>query len=254
MKKSIVFDVDGTAIKIGEDFGLPSLRLKAAISALKPHYHVSIATGRSMHYAKHIIDFLELDSPCIVASGTEIFDPKEQSITWRVAIPNSAHQHIINSLKNNKNSAYSDTHYSAGYIGDTVHDLLDDQTSVIYVLEVAPDEADAITSNLRHPELNVINMHAFDDATKRDLHIHSAKASKEHAVKTLQQILGVNQQDTIVIGDGLNDLHLFKAGGTKVAMGNAVIELKNAADKIIGRVDQDGLAEYLETLATKKSK
>jgi hydroxymethylpyrimidine pyrophosphatase-like HAD family hydrolase len=48
--------------------------------------------------------------------------------------------------------------------------------------------------------------------------------------------------------DGLNDFHLFRAGGTKIAMGNADIELKKQADIVIGDVDNDGLAEYLEKL------
>ncbi len=60
--------------------------------------------------------------------------------------------------------------------------------------------------------------------------------------------LGVAKQNAIGIGDGHNDIHLFNAVGTKVAMGNAVAELQSVAEQVIGSVKEDGLAAYFETL------
>ena len=62
----------------------------------------------------------------------------------------------------------------------------------------------------------------------------------------IEQILGADRSEMIGIGDGHNDLHLFAAVGHKVAMGNAVDELKQAADETIGSVQEQGLEKYLE--------
>ena len=83
----------------------------------------------------------------------------------------------------------------------------------------------------------------------KDLHITNDFATKEHAITELFKITQIDVDKTIGVGDGHNDLHLFNAVKTKVAMGNAVPELKEAADRVIGRVDDDGLADYLGELA-----
>lgn len=248
MKPVILFDIDGTAMPIGLSLGTPSERLKAVIGTLQPRYHISTATGRSLYFAKHIIEFLGLTDPCIIAAGTEIYDPVKKEIIWREAIPVHTYDHIVEALKNNKNRAKSGDKPELGITGATITQLLTDDVAVLYVNEVDPLEATELVNVLQHPDLHIINMHAFADDTKRDIHIHSVKASKEHAVNALLDILHVAKKDSTVIGDGLNDLHLFVAGGTKVAMGNAVAELKAAADIVIGSIDDDGMAAYLESL------
>ena len=47
--------------------------------------------------------------------------------------------------------------------------------------------------------------------------------------------------DAIVFGDGLNDMGMFTDEWTKVAMGNAVPELKAKADYVTTAVDEDGI-------------
>lgn len=81
-----------------------------------------------------------------------------------------------------------------------------------------------------------------------DMHVVNSEATKEHAIAELLSRIEVSREHVVGIGDGHNDLHLFNAVGTKVAMGNAVAELKRMADVVIGSVKECGLAEYLEGL------
>jgi hydroxymethylpyrimidine pyrophosphatase-like HAD family hydrolase len=67
-------------------------------------------------------------------------------------------------------------------------------------------------------------------------------------VTLLKNVLNVKQENTIGVGDGHNDIHLFSAVKHKVAMGNAVDELKAASDKVIGSAEDEGFAQYLEGL------
>lgn len=50
----------------------------------------------------------------------------------------------------------------------------------------------------------------------------------------------------IGVGDGYNDYPMLEACGLKVAMGNAVDELKVIADIVAPSIEQDGLAKVIE--------
>ena len=64
----------------------------------------------------------------------------------------------------------------------------------------------------------------------------------------LLRILELTKDEVIGVGDADNDVHLFKGVGHKVAMGNGTERLKSLADEVIGSVDNDGLAELIESL------
>lgn len=73
--------------------------------------------------------------------------------------------------------------------------------------------------------------------------IFSAETSKGHALSMLAEELGINKNEIACIGDGENDLSMFRAAGLKIAMGNAVSELKDAADYVTASNKKDGVAE-----------
>ncbi|MGZ4452134.1 MAG: HAD family hydrolase, partial [Nocardioides sp.] len=54
--------------------------------------------------------------------------------------------------------------------------------------------------------------------------------------------LGLEPQDCLAIGDGRNDLEMFDWVGRAVAMGQAVTDVREAADAVTLPVDQDGAA------------
>lgn len=64
---------------------------------------------------------------------------------------------------------------------------------------------------------------------------------KATAIETLITHLGINQQDTIAVGDGLNDLEMLKYCNTGIAMGNAVQDLKDMADDITDSHNDNGI-------------
>ena len=76
----------------------------------------------------------------------------------------------------------------------------------------------------------------------------SEVANKGVAVKKLMQHLQTNYDDTISIGDGLNDLPMFSATKRSVAVSNAVEGLKGVADVVVESVDNDGVAKFLDSL------
>ena len=76
--------------------------------------------------------------------------------------------------------------------------------------------------------------------------ITSPIATKLHSVLEITKLLGVTPEETIGVGDGYNDYPLLMACGLKIAMGNAVQELKAIADFIAPSVDEDGVATVID--------
>ena len=64
---------------------------------------------------------------------------------------------------------------------------------------------------------------------------------KQKGIRRMLDRLGVPDDDVVVFGDGMNDMCMFGQGWFSIAMGNARDALKDKADYITDRVDQDGL-------------
>jgi hydroxymethylpyrimidine pyrophosphatase-like HAD family hydrolase len=78
------------------------------------------------------------------------------------------------------------------------------------------------------------------------LEICSLRAGKGQGLKALANHLGVDRQQVMAIGDGLNDLDMLAEAGIGVAMGNALPEVQAAADEITGTQEEDGVAQAIE--------
>lgn len=73
--------------------------------------------------------------------------------------------------------------------------------------------------------------------------VFSEKTSKGMALAALAERLGIKKEETACIGDGENDLPMFRAAGLKMAMGNAVPELREKADIILPSNRRGGAAK-----------
>ncbi|WP_158299291.1 HAD family hydrolase [Paenibacillus antri] len=81
------------------------------------------------------------------------------------------------------------------------------------------------------------------------LQIMNIKVSKENGVQLLCNRLGIDVSRIIAFGDDHNDRGLFSIAGYSVAMGNAIAELKEAANEVTANNDDDGVAQVLERVA-----
>ena len=68
--------------------------------------------------------------------------------------------------------------------------------------------------------------------------------SKGMMLQTLQSVLKVSPENTIVVGDGANDLSMFKYSSTKIAF-CAKDVLKKEADIVIEVKDLTEIFKYL---------
>ena len=70
--------------------------------------------------------------------------------------------------------------------------------------------------------------------------------NKAYSLQKLLDHVGLDQSQLIACGDGYNDLSMIDFAGLGVAMGNAVSEVKKAANYITSTNDEDGIAHVIE--------
>jgi hydroxymethylpyrimidine pyrophosphatase-like HAD family hydrolase len=79
-----------------------------------------------------------------------------------------------------------------------------------------------------------------------ELTLFSSAASKGNALVTLARTLDIALDETMAVGDGLNDISMLRAAGLGVAMGHASRRVRASANVVTGSNAEDGLAQALE--------
>ncbi len=79
-----------------------------------------------------------------------------------------------------------------------------------------------------------------------NVEINHADATKGKALLGLCRALGIDPEQTIAFGDGLNDISMLRAAGIGFAMGGAPDPVLAAADEITADCDHDGVAAAVE--------
>ena len=70
--------------------------------------------------------------------------------------------------------------------------------------------------------------------------------TKENAIIKITEVCGFSIDSIIVFGDDYADIGMLELCGIGVAMGNAIDEVKERADIVIGSNDEDGIADFIE--------
>jgi Cof subfamily protein (haloacid dehalogenase superfamily) len=78
------------------------------------------------------------------------------------------------------------------------------------------------------------------------LQIMAGCVSKGNALRLVCEHYGIPLQKTIAVGDAPNDIDMLRSAGIGIAMGDAPNRVKEAADYITMRNDDDGVADALE--------
>lgn len=72
--------------------------------------------------------------------------------------------------------------------------------------------------------------------------------TKEDSIRIVCDACGLSADDVVAFGDDYADIGMLKMAGTGVAIGNAIDEVKDIADVVIGTNDDDGIANYLSSV------
>jgi len=86
------------------------------------------------------------------------------------------------------------------------------------------------------------------ELNRRDVMIMPKGVNKEKGLAEALRMMGIRRESAACIGDGENDLSLFRACGYRVAVANAVGVLKERADFICSKPYGEGVAEFIVRL------
>ena len=257
MIKLVATDIDGTILIPEGDF---TQEVKKCIKKLcEKNIKVVLVTGRMRAAASLIAKDLELDTPVVSYQGGLIKhnnetlyekclteNQAERIIDW--ANQEKIHLNLYNDdILYSEKECYEITRYCNNlHTNFQIKPFCDIQkTKVNKLLAIDYDNPDKINRFERElpaifPELYIVK------STPYFLEFSNKEASKYCAVRFLQKMWNIKEEETLTIGDQNNDLALLKAGGIKIAMGNATEELKQKADDITDTVFNNGFVKAME--------
>jgi Cof subfamily protein (haloacid dehalogenase superfamily) len=83
-------------------------------------------------------------------------------------------------------------------------------------------------------------------AFEKNLEINAQEATKGNALEEIAKIYGIPLEQTMAIGDGVNDISMIERAGIGVVMGNALEGLQGHGDYVTLSNDEDGAAKAIE--------
>ncbi|MDA1476614.1 Cof-type HAD-IIB family hydrolase [Bacillus changyiensis] len=97
-------------------------------------------------------------------------------------------------------------------------------------------------------ELSTYPKLALTSSGKHIIEILPDMSGKGRALKELAKHYGIDKKDIYAIGDSPNDLSMFEEAGHRIAMGNAINELKQMSTFITKSNDENGVAYFINQL------
>lgn len=264
-RKILFTDLDGTLLS--DDKTISEKNKEAVKAALKAGHYVTVATGRAVESARHVVRKLGLTLPgcyVIAYNGAVIYDSASDRILTEKKVPMQYVQHLIE--KADEAGIYIQA-YSNREVLTREHtkelDYYCRRTGMPYKL--VPNLLDALieeTNKVLLIELNdkgklerfqKENMNWSKDklmsffSCDEYLEYCPVDTTKGSAISYLCNFLNIPIKNTFAVGDERNDISMLEAAYLGIAMKNAKEEVKSAADAITENDNNhDAIAEIIE--------
>ncbi len=254
----VVSDVDGTLLTSRQTISPATLREVRRI--VEHGVHFSIASGRATRRVREVLEGISLSVPVIGSNGAVVEDVNTGEIVHSAYMGERVAQRVIRAaLAHDVYYVVIDTpegwYYQAGRIAtpeqrqrisgpdqtwvDDLAKLLDASDLQIFKIVIHAEEPEL--TRIEEDVRRIGGVHVTS-SWRRNREIVVEGVDKAAAAKILAARLGLRPEQVLAIGDNRNDLEMVRWAGVGVAMGNAIPELKDAADWITATNDEDGVA------------
>lgn len=268
----ICMDLDGTALQ--KDRMSFSPRLTAALEkAHEQGIAVAVVTGRQFGLLPaavtnhpvwenlavlcnggqirklttgELLDSLDIDSQALrqLLALAEQYDlPIEFSMDSCLYLT----EHSLKLQQNDSGLAFHRTVILARHscILDSLEPLCEKTVEKVNLLCIPEEKRESVLRDLEAIAVSAVwSSHNCMEITHRD-------ADKGRGLGEICRILNIPEECTMALGDSGNDIAMLRRAGLGVAMGNAPDFVKEAADVISDRFDEDGAAKAIERWALK---
>ena len=271
MKKLYISDMDGTLLQ--SDGTLSPYAKEKLNEFYSQKIPFSVATARSMVSAMPILEGVHFYAPIVLMNGVFVYDTETKKAVRYHEIPKSAIEKVLNyfyeknlhpfmflysddyklSIKYTEfdNEGMKEFYDMRVNLLDGRFTQTDDLTNIdkgqhpVYINYYAlPEILDYVVEKLK--DIPEIDFAYYKDSYSDDwlIEIYSHTASKANGAKEVAQI--VNAESITAFGDNLNDIIMLKGADRAVAVENAVPQVKEIADIVIGTNSDDSVVKFIE--------
>lgn len=243
-----MLDVDGTLVPYDYN-ALPSDRIVTAIRKAVEKVTVCLVTGRSFAFSEPVLKKLNLHTGFIVVNnGSHVYDITEKKIIYDQPLERSDALFVLKTLQEAQIPCYiKQEFFGLRYQEPFRKNETLKQAYMFFVAEVySQKQVEQVQQKLSHlNRITMVKSH-HKDPQKYGFIISHINATKLHGAHVVLEKLGITKNEVIGVGDSYNDFPLLMASGLKIAMGNAVSDLKAIADFVAPPVTEDGVATVIE--------
>jgi Cof subfamily protein (haloacid dehalogenase superfamily) len=264
----IVFDLDGTLLN--RDSAISEYTSETLKLLSKREIAYTVATGRTLHGARAVLDGHRFDLPQAYKNGVMIWHPDQLRFSSTAMLTASELDNVVRACisqrvtpfvftldENAESTVYHTPLQSRAELElvrmfgteDNIRaralDELPDDAAITHVNSIGAGDAirAVVHSVAEEPHLVAYSGVALEGERWHWLDVHHSNASKGGAIKTLKELLGLER--IICFGDSDNDLSMFEAADESYAPANANDAIKSAATAVIGHHDEEGIARFL---------
>ncbi|MDP3148300.1 MAG: HAD family hydrolase [Ignavibacteria bacterium] len=272
--KLVLFDLDGTLLNDRGEIGEESISLIKQLEQLGVHF--SFASGRLHSALTEYATELNITAPIISLDGSYLKSYPEGKLLFQSVIPRRkvkqaiefADQFLLKIALCHADAVYFTEHNSVipdiidkfGAKFEEVHsydNYLDETLEIVFASDMK-DNLKFVQSRLKFPHSFGLTSNYYKSHLRESIYyldVRKSGSTKATGLKYLLKHLGLRISDAAVLGDWYNDSTLFETEALKIAVANAVPEIKFKADYELKRSNnEDGTAEFLEmVLKAKKS-
>ena len=254
----VAMDLDGTLVVGGHH--IPSACAEAIAEAQACGVHIVLATGRMHHSAVDFTERLGLgDAPVISYNGALVRRAQSSETILHDPVPAELAQEILAYCIENRASIhyYVDDvmyvlkvdHWARRYLERTgsvpvpvgdVRRLPGKEPTKVLIID-HPDRADRYLAEARERFAGRVYV---TRSLPEYIEFLSVSASKGRALRAVAEHLGVPLEETLGLGDMVNDQPLIEEAGIGVAMHHAPEPVRQVADFVTGPGDE-GVAEAI---------
>jgi hypothetical protein len=256
--RAVISDVDGTLVTKDK---VLTARSEAAVEALRAaSIAFSIISSRPPRGLRGLIDRLKITAPVAGFNGGALAMPAGEVIAQHLLSPAAARQ-AVEMIDAHGAQAWVFcgpdwlVRDPAGpYVGLEQHTIGFEPAVVRDFGRALDGAAKIVAVNADVDLLTRLERYARDALAGRATVARSQPyyldfthplANKGAALSELGTLLAIPAAHIAVIGDGGNDVAMFDRSGLSIAMGNAELAVRRAADFVTERNDQDGFAKAI---------
>jgi Cof subfamily protein (haloacid dehalogenase superfamily) len=262
----LVLDIDGTIAGQSNDIN-PSV-LSAIRAAQQKGIQVAIATGRMYQSALRFHQSVGSCLPLAAYQGAWIQDPKTGTVHRHWSVPRQQVSALLDYFERSELRSLLSVHF---YINDQlyVREMTSETKAYSERSGIQPIAVGDLRTTLETEPTKVL---ALSDDTELITHLLGAlqkqytpaelyltksvatffeathpAANKGSAVRYLtEELLGLQPENVMTIGDNFNDVEMLEYAGVGVAMGNAPEGVKAIAQWVAPSVEENGASAAIE--------